>query len=226
MDLNTVRIGAALCMLLIASILDIRKREINDMLWIGFGIVAVALIFVSGDPWNTIKSILISMIIVPIVLVIWRLGMFGGADALCLIVLAGLAPMMSLQGAQITPITTLTNAAIISIIPLFVNLSRNLVAMSRKEDIFKDLDETKLNKVMALFVGYRAKNPKHCFSIEKIEGGQRRLDLGLQHAETTDFCSKSDTWVTPGIPYILYISFGFVVQIIYGDVIFHLLRNF
>lgn len=226
MDLNMIRVGAALCMLLIASILDLRKREINDILWIGFGIVAVALIFIGGDPWNMTKSIIVSMIIAPIALVIWRFGIFGGADALCLIVLAGLAPMMSLQGAQITPLTTLTNAAIISIIPLFVNLGRNLVAISRKRDIFKDLDETKLNKVMALFVGYRAKSPKHCFSIEKVEGGKRKLDLSLQHAETTSFCSKSDTWVTPGIPYILYISFGFVVQIIYGDVIFNFIRSF
>ena len=226
MDLNMIRAGAALCMLLIASILDLRKREINDILWIGFGIVAVALIFVGGDPWNMIKSILVSMIIAPIALIIWRFGIFGGADALCLIVLAGLAPMMSLQGTQITPLTTLTNAAIVSIIPLFVNLGRNLVAISRKKDIFKDLDETKLNKAIALFVGYRAKSPKHCFSIEKIEGGKRRLDLGLQHAETASFCSKSDTWVTPGIPYILYISFGFVVQIIYGDVIFNFIRSF
>ncbi|MGC1709310.1 MAG: A24 family peptidase C-terminal domain-containing protein [Nitrosotalea sp.] len=226
LDLNVLRISIALCMLLIASILDMRKREINDILWIGFGVVAAILILISGDPWSTVKSVGISMIIAPIVLVIWRLGVFGGADAFCLIVLASLAPMISLHDYQITPLTTLTNAAIISTMPLFVNLGRNLIAVSRKEDIFNGIKETKLNKVVALFVGYRAKTPKHSFSMERIEGNQRRLNLGLQHAETTEFCKTSDTWVTPGVPYIIYISLGFVIQIIYGDIIFNFIHSF
>ncbi len=224
-DLNLLRISVALGMLLIASVLDIRKREINDILWIGFGIAAAVLFFVSGDLLSELKTIGISMIIVPIVIVVWRLGIFGGADALCLIVLAALAPMASLYNTQVTPLTTLTNAAIVSIAPLFVNLSRNLFAISRKEDIFNGLNETKLNKAIALFIGYRAKNPKHSFSMERVEGGQRRLNLGLQHAETTEFCKTSNTWVTPGVPYIIYISLGFVIQIIYGDIIFNLIRS-
>jgi archaeal preflagellin peptidase FlaK len=226
LDINVIRISIGLCMLLIASILDVRKREINDILWIGFGAVAVMLIIISSDPWSTIKTVGVSMIIAPIVLVVWRLGMFGGADAFCLIVLGMLAPMTSLQDNPITPLTTLTNAAIISIVPLFANLTRNLIALSRKEDIFNGLNETKLNKMIALFVGYRAKNPHHCFSMERIEGNQRRLNLGLQHAETTEFCKTTDMWVTPGIPYIIYISLGFVIQIIYGDVLFGVIRSF
>lgn len=226
LDINVVRILIGLSMLLIASILDIKKREINDILWIWYGAVAAILIIISSDPWSTIKTVGISMIIVPIVLVIWRFGIFGGADAFCLIVLGTLAPMISLQGGVITPLTTLTNAAIISIVPLFVNLIRNLLALSRKEDIFNGLNETKLNKIMALFIGYRAKKPQHCFSMERIEGNQRRFNIGLQHAETTEFCKTSDTWVTPGIPYIIYISFGFIVQVIYGDILLSIIRSF
>src|SRR5574337_1199639 len=191
LDINIVRISLGLGMLLIASVLDIKKREINDILWIIFGSVAVVLIVISPDPWSVIKSTGISMIIAPIVLVLWRFGMFGGADAFCLIVLGALAPMVSLHNVQITPLTTLTNAAIISIVPLFANLTRNLIALSRKEDIFNGLNESKLNKTIALFVGYRAKNPKHSFSMERIEGTRRRFNLGLQHAETTEFCNTA-----------------------------------
>jgi preflagellin peptidase FlaK len=113
--------------------------------------------------------------------------------------------MASLYGTAITPITTLTNAAVISIIPLFANLARNLFAISRKQDIFEGLDESRLNKIIAVFVGYRAKNPKFSFSIERSEGGHKR--------------------VTPGIPYIIYITGGFVIQIIYGDIIINLIRS-
>ncbi len=223
--INMLRIGFALGMLAIASVLDLRKREVNDILWIGFGAVAVVLIFASPDPLYTVKLVGISMIIAPIALALWRFGIFGGADALCLIVLAGLAPMMSIYGNTITPLTTLTDAALLSIVPLFVNLGRNLVAICKKENIFNGIDATKLNKAIALFVGYRAKNPRYSFSLERADGNLRKLNLGLQHAETAEFCNTPDTWVTPGIPYILYISFGFVVQLIYGDIIVNFIQS-
>ncbi len=225
LDLNILRIIAALSMLSIAVFFDIRKREINDILWIGFGALAFVMIFFSNDIWFTLKTTGIAMIIVPIVLVVWRLGIFGGADAFCLIVLAGLSPMMSLYESQITPITTLTNAAVISTIPLFVNLGRNLFSISRKEDIFKGFDETRLNKLVAVFIGYKAKNPKYSFSIEKTQGNQKRLDFHLHHAENTQFCSTTGTWVTPGLPYVLYIAAGFVIQLVYGDIIVNLIKS-
>lgn len=225
LDLNIIRIIIAMCMLAVASILDIRKREINDILWIGFGAVAVLMIFLSNDIWFTLKTTGLAMIIAPIALVAWRFGLFGGADAFCIIVLAALAPMATVSSHEITPLTTLTNAAIISIIPIFVNLSRNLFAISKKENIFEGFDETRLNKIVAVLVGYKAKNPKYGFSIEKTEGDQKRLDFGFRHAEKTQFCSTSETWVTPGIPYVIYITFGFVVQIIYGDIIVNLLKS-
>ncbi|MGI0072365.1 MAG: prepilin peptidase [Nitrosotalea sp.] len=225
LDLDTMRIITAISMLAVASFLDIRKREINDILWIGFGAVAFVMIFVSGDIWSTLRTTGVAMIIAPIALVVWRLGIFGGADAFCLIALGALAPMASIYGSMVTPITTLTNAAILSIVPLFVNLGRNLFAMSKKEEIFKGFDETRLNKVIAVFVGYRAKSPKYGFSIEKTEGNKKRLDLGFRHAENTQFCTESETWITPGIPYIIYIAGGFVIQIFYGDIIVNLVRS-
>jgi preflagellin peptidase FlaK len=130
-----------------------------------------------------------------------------------------------IYGNTVTPLTTLTDAALLSIVPLFVNLGRNLVAMCRKENIFDGIDATKLNKTMALFVGHRAKNPRYSFSLERVDGNLRKLNLELQHAETAEFCNAPDTWVTPGIPYILYISFGFVVQLIYDDVILNFIQS-
>jgi archaeal preflagellin peptidase FlaK len=224
-DPNILRIAIALCMLVIASTLDIRKREINDLLWIGFGAVAVIMLITSSDLWGTAKTVGLSMIIAPIALVIWRLGIFGGADAFCLVVLAGLAPMASIYGTTVTPITTLTNAAVVAIMPLFTNLIRNLFAISRKQDIFEGLDETKLNKIIAIFVGYRAKNPRFCFSMERNEGDHKKLDFAFRHAETSQFCTTSETWVTPGVPYVIYITIGFIIQIIYGDIIINLIKG-
>jgi preflagellin peptidase FlaK len=171
---------------------------------------------------TSLKGIGISLIIAPIALVIWRMGVFGGADAFGLIVLAALAPHATLSQSVITPFTTLTNAAIISTVPIFLNLIRNLIAISKHEDIFVGFEETKLNKIIAMFLGYRAKNPKYSFSIEKTEGNHKKLDFSFRNVERADFNKNLDTWVTPGIPYMIYITAGFVVQIIFGDIIFNL----
>jgi preflagellin peptidase FlaK len=218
-----LRMLLALLMLSIASILDIWKREIHDILWIVFGAAAVVLIVFSPNPLETLKSTGISLIVAPLALVIWRMGVFGGADALGLITLAALAPEISLTGNTVTPFTTLTNAAILSITPILVNVIRNVIAISNNKDIFEGFQETRLKKTMAVFFGYRAKNPKYSFSLEKKVGSLKKLDFSLRHAENDQFCKTSDTWVTPGIPYMVYITAGFVVQLLFGDIIFNVI---
>jgi len=221
-DVYNVRILSALIMLSIATTIDVWKREINDILWIVFGAISVVLIFFEPSMIDSLINIGVSLIVAPIALLIWRVGIFGGADALGLIVLAALAPQLSLSGNTVTPLTTLTNAAIISVAPIFLNLIRNLIAISRHKNIFEGFEETRLKKTSAMFLGYRAKNPKYSFTIEKVEGNHKKIDFSFHHAENTEFCDKPDTWVTPGIPYILYITAGFVVQILFGDIIFNI----
>ncbi|HSF28144.1 MAG TPA: A24 family peptidase C-terminal domain-containing protein [Nitrosopumilaceae archaeon] len=221
-DVYNIRILSALIMLSIATIIDVWKREINDILWIVFGVISVVLIFFEPSIPDSMINIGVSLIVAPIALLIWRVGIFGGADALGLIVLAALAPQLSFSGNTVTPLTTLTNAAIISVVPVFLNLIRNFIAISRHKNIFEGFEETKLKKIAAMFLGYRAENPKYGFAIEKVEGNHKKIDFSFHHAENTEFCDKPDTWVTPGIPYILYITVGFVVQLLFGDIVFNI----
>jgi len=225
-EINVVRMIAAFAMLGLASFFDLKKREINDILWIGFSALSVVLIFLSPDIWSSLRIVGISLIITPVALVLWRFGVFGGADAFCLMVLASLDPMFTLNASQITPFSTLTNAAILSVTPLFVNLCRNVVSILRKEDIFEGIDETRTKKMIAVFIGYKAKNPKYSFSLERVVDGKKRLDFSLKHAEQALFCNDHGVWVTPGVPYVLYITAGFVIQVLYGDIIFNAIRLF
>jgi len=206
-----------------ASYTDVTKREITDYVWIIFGALAVLLLFFEPQFSDALTNVGISLIIAPIVLIIWRLGMFGGADAFALIVLAVLVPQIAMTDNTITPFTVLTNAVIISIIPFFVNLIRNLIAIANKTDIFEGFSETRKKRIIALFIGYRATNPKYGFSIEKKVGKHKKLNLVMHHAEYAQFCNTPNTWITPGIPYMLFISAGFIVQLFYGDIIFNLL---
>ncbi len=224
-DITSLRILLALAMLSIATVLDIWKREINDILWIIFGAAAAVLIFFSPNPLDSLKNTGISLIVAPIAIIIWRTGIFGGADALGLIALAALSPQLSFTTNTVTPFTTLTNAAIISITPIFVNLIRNLIAIANHKNIFEGFEETQTKKTLAMFFGYRARNPKYSFSIERKEGKLKKLDFSFRHAENDQFCNTSDTWVTPGTPYMVYITAGFVIQLLFGDIVFHIIRK-
>lgn len=225
-SIDGLRVILALAMLGVACASDIKKREISDIIWIVFGAIAAILIPFSGELTEQLFKIGIAMIVAPIAIIIWRFGLFGGADAFALIVLAGLVPNMSLYGGTITPFTTLTNAVLLSIIPMLVNVTRNAILLASKHDLFEGFNETKKKKILAMFVGYRAANPKFGFSIEQKQGKYKKLNLSLQHAEYAEFCTKQDTWITPGIPYMIFIAAGFVIQLVYGDIIFSAFNMF
>jgi len=220
LDLNNLRIFTACFMLIVVSYLDIRNREVNDVLWIGFAIFSLILIFFEPNLVNFLNSLGFSLLVAPVVLIAWRFGIFGGADAFGIIVLAILVPNVSLGNNIVTPFTTLTNAAILSMTPFFINGIRNLILLLRKQDIFAGFDESKSKKLLAVFLGYRAQFPKYGFSIEKSIGGSRKFNFILHHAEQTEFCDKSDTWISQGTPFLVFIAIGFFIQLVYGDLLF------
>ncbi|MEX0863044.1 A24 family peptidase C-terminal domain-containing protein [Nitrosopumilus sp.] len=216
---HIVGIGLGLIMLILGSIIDVWKREIHDYYWIGFGIIGFLLVFLSSEIIPNILMMGFALIIAPFVILIWRIGLFGGADAFALIALAVIAPMATFTENPVTPFTTLSNAAILFVIPFLINITRNVISQSKGENIFEGFDESTIKKIVAAFMGYRSKNPKFGFAIEKTENGKKKIDLTIHHAENQEFCTTPNTWITPGIPYLLLITGGFVIQLFFGDII-------
>ena len=225
LNYNVIGIGLALTMLIIGSIIDIWKREIHDYYWIAFGGVGVLLIFMNSDLLPYLLRIGIALIIAPFVIFIWRIGLFGGADAFALIALAVIAPMATFSENPVTPFTSLSNAAILFVIPFFVNILRNSTAIIRHENIFEGFEDSSFKKCCAMLIGYKAKNPKFCFSIEKTEKGKKKINLTVHHAENEEYCTKPNTWITPGIPYLLLITGGFIIQLLWGDILLSVFVN-
>ena len=216
---HIVGIGLGLIMLILGSIIDVWKREIHDYYWIGFGIVGFLLVFLSSEIISNLLMMGFALIIAPFVILIWRIGLFGGADAFALIALAVIAPMATFTENPVTPFTTLSNAAILFVIPFLINITRNVISKSKGENIFEGFDESTVKKIVAAFMGYRSKNPKFGFAIEKTENGKKKIDLTIHHAENQEFCTTPNTWITPGIPYLILITGGFVIQLFFGDII-------
>jgi len=218
-ELNTIGIGIALAMLVVGSIIDVWKREIHDYYWLGFGLVGFLITFMSSEWHLDLLKMGFALIIAPFVILVWRIGLFGGADAFALIALAVIAPMATFSDNPVSPFTTLSNAAILFVIPFIVNITRNTIAKIKGENIFEGFSESGFKKSIALVMGYRAKKPKFAFSIEKTVNGEKKLDFSLHHAENEEFCTTPNTWITPGVPYLLLITAGFIIQLFYGDII-------
>jgi len=218
-EYSIIGIGLALTMLLIGSIIDIWKREIHDYYWIGFAVPGFLLVFISSDLISNLISIGFALIIAPFVILVWRIGLFGGADAFALIALAIIAPMATFSENPVSPFTTLSNAAMLFVIPFIINAFRNIISYVKGENIFGGFEDTTIKKILASLMGYKAKNPKFGFAIEKENKGIKKFDLTIHHAENQEFCTTPNTWITPGIPYLLLITGGFIIQLFYGDII-------
>jgi len=222
-DIIHIRILLALVMLSSATIIDIRKREVSDLMWIIFGVIAGILIFFEPNLIEAAFGVGFSLIVAPLVLILWRFGLFGGADALGLIVLAALAPMATLSDSAISPFSILVNSALLSVSPMILYFIRNSILILRNQDIFHDFEETKSKKIFAMFLGFRSKNPKYSFSLERQVGKKKRLNIALHHSDTAEYCTTPDTWVTPGLPFMIFILGGFIIQLLFGDVILGLM---
>jgi preflagellin peptidase FlaK len=178
----------------------------------------------------------------------FRLHLFGGADAKGLIAIAVLFPTHPL-GARVVldpfpfAITTLFNGAIVSavVLPLvFFSLFVYNRVYGNPEEITKDRG--------LAFIGYQlpiSTLPSvncsrirllHSFEDEGADGITRRFILGgLEIDEEriealTRYHEEGKigeyVWVTPGLPYMLFITAGFFIALFYGNLIFELMGLF
>lgn len=223
-QLHIFRILLACGMLGIGTFFDIRKRQVSDWLWICFGGMAILLVFLETDIVRYLWNTLFAVIVIPIVILLWRFGFFGGADVFAVGLLSVIAPLDTLSENSITPFTTITNAALFSLANVLINFARNLTLILQKKPVFEGYEESKRRKCIAMFLGYHTENPMHCFLMEKTVSNHKKFDFSLKHADRTEFCSEKSVWVTQGMPFILYIFAGFIFQVLLGDILLNLIQ--
>ncbi|GBC75657.1 hypothetical protein HRbin06_00977 [archaeon HR06] len=206
-------------MLLYTSFLDVKKREVEDKVWIIFSLIGIILNYSQYE----IISYLFSLgITAAISFSLYFLGFYGGADAKALITLSFILPYYPANYSfhTIAPIITLTNGIFITLtLPLSFILI-NTLKIIRGEKIFEGFEEEgKLKKLIAIILGFRSKKVrKFMFPLEKEEEGKRRFDFKLL-GWYNDYVQEEDKWVTPAIPLLVFISLGFLFMILFGDII-------
>jgi preflagellin peptidase FlaK len=226
-----VRLAVCAVMLAVSSYFDIKTREVEDWFWVVFGAVGVALTgyeFFTSSP-NLLLYLFSFILTSGLAYLLYVLGFYGGADAKALSAISLLVPFFNLNSIihPITGLIILTNSTILTLIfPVYFGL-RNLVKVVSGEKIFEGFEsEPLLKKILASLLGYRIKvsaKGRFLMRLERTVDGKRKLDISMRGVDE-DFVEESDVWVTPGLPLLLFMAIGFVVMVLFGDILALLIR--
>lgn len=224
------RIAVGLILLLYTSYLDIKRREVEDKPWIFFSIIGI-LFFVyefvlNGMILDWFLIIISICITAPIAFILYYFGFYGGADAKALVTLSFILPIYSppLYLHPLAPLIVLTNAMVLVMaLPVFFFL-RNFYSLIKGDNIFSKFeDEPMWKKIVVFFIGYRLKNVKEddfYLSLEKTVDGKKKFVLSLlKDDEEFEFLQGKDIWGTPGIPLLLFLTGGFIMMLLFGDIV-------
>ena len=248
--LGTVRILLSLVMLGYSSWIDLKTREIYDLVWIIFG--GLGLVITAYELYTGTYSImsfgvpLVFSIIVSFAL--GYLGLFGWADVLAFIALTILnpfppeviTPSLGIV-SPIFPITLFSNSAIAGVSFALVLLARNLSLALRGEKLFSNGSVSPIKKFVLLFSGYRLdltilKGPPFQYPLElpSSEGDNEFVLMpDIQDDESAwevfnqlKALGVKKTWVSYTLPFLIFITIGYVLSLFVGDLALYFITSF
>lgn len=225
---------------------DIKTRRVSNNVWLVMliGTIFFVLYDISTYGVAYLPRLFISAgFIFVFVYILFQVGVFGGADAKSLIVLSIILPAYpKLQAFSYTfplnkPLIDLFafgifgNAVLLTIIVPISLAVYNLARLGLHID-----------KPAYIFIGYKIKISelanKHIKLIERFDvvngavkfhfkrGGVEINEKVISELKTLSEKGliKEEVWVTPGLPFMIPLTLGFVVAVFYGDLIFELTK--
>ena len=242
--MDIYRVVFSLLFLAYACYSDIRKRSVSNIVWLvmmGVGIAFAGYCAVVQGMSFLVPLIFSITITVVTSYIFFRLGLFGAADAKALICIAVLFPTQPvlaifshnfpLFGTYVPivfpfALVVLMNAAVLALVVPISLFFRNLHSLRLKEF---------MRNAAMCFVAYRVNIDRlrsHRFTrlthtYEEIDGHlTRRYSLGgiplnsdtVQRLKAYHREEKvaAEVWVTPELPFILFIALGFLVCCLLG----------
>lgn len=235
--------------LLYSCYTDIHTRRVPDRVW--KVMLAGGALFVAYDLWRGGIPALVILLISAVFLyafseIVFRLGGFGGADGKSLIVLAIIIPTypeiallgrdFPLTGAPLLNLFAFSvfgNAVLLTaVVPLYF-LVYNLFTLSPKEIMarpgyavvgFKADISQLLGRHIKLIEEYSLEDGRICTKFRR-----RGADIDDGVVEELESFAASGlidrrVWVTPGLPFMIPITLGFLTAVIFGDLIFFITK--
>ena len=250
--IDVVRIMLSLTMLGYASWTDLKTREIHDLLWIVFG--AIGLLLAAYETYIGDISLLgltlpVAFSVV-LSLVLGRFGLFGGADVGAFIALSLIHPIPPISPkpvlgvvSVIYPLTLFSNSALAGASFAVVLLTKNLSRMFRGKPLFEGHESDSLwKKLIVAITGVRVgldsvRGPPFQYPLEftpKEGDYDRRLillpDINNDEAAREIFLQLrregiEEVWVSNTLPFLVFITIGYVLSILVGDIALSLLSR-
>ena len=242
--MDIYRLVFALLILAYACYSDIRKRSVSNILWLvmaGVGIAFAGYCIVVQDMSFLIPLVFSVVITGAVSYAFFRLGLFGAADAKALICIAVLFPslprfnifsyhfpLFDTYIPMVFPfaLTVVLNAAVLALaVPIFL-FFRNLHSLGLKEF---------MGNASMCFVAYRVsidglrniRFARLTHTYNEIDGNlTRRYSLGGIPLNSTTIRQlkayrgegkvAAEVWVTPELPFILFIALGYLACCLLG----------
>ena len=161
-------------------------------------------------------------------------------------VLLGVFPSNTSNVQIIFPITVFSNGVLLAALTVVYSVVRNCVWKLRsKQGLFEGLEgESVGRKVMAFLTGYKVNaavlEKGHVYPLEDIstkESGEteRRLLIMPKDEKVEGIVERvlsatregrlpNEVWVTPGLPLLIFITIGLIVALVFGNIVWILLR--
>ncbi len=224
MPIEIVKIVLTLAILIKASLEDLRRREIQDKLWLVLMILSIPLNVFQylKDPFDLKFAFLQFSLIFILANFMYYVLRFGGADCKALICLSLMFPTypqffeFTVRGL-IFSLSVLTNSVIVA---PFISI------------YFVIKNALRRNFAKTMFIGYKVRIdqiPKFHNLLEWVEGGKvvrslRCIDFDEHVVRKLKDMGIEEVWVTPALPFIVFMTFGFLVAITFGDVMISILK--
>ncbi|MCD6563583.1 MAG: prepilin peptidase [Thermoproteales archaeon] len=236
--IDIIKTTIILLLFAVASYMDIKKREIDDKVWIIMFILSFPItiyeiivfkIYLSRI-WLLIYLISLSMGIL-FSYGLYKLSLIGGADAKSMIVLSIVEiPKFGVYGV-LPSLSIFINSILMSLTFMIFIVSRNIFLLLKGVRIFESYENSLLEKIIAFFTltpvikDEIKKNPyKYMVAVKRIDKG-KRIDIRIRISSDevinlSDFTGKY-IWVSYLMPMILYIMIGYLLYKLIGCIIFY-----
>ena len=211
-----MKIALGLLILIYASALDLKYREIDDKSWMS--LLVLGLMFLTGDYARTGPGVILPFAFsvgftLATVAVLYHAGIMGSGDCKILLGVSALVPLpMHFSIFPIFSLGVFTNAIILSLVIPFFFFIYNA----------RHLKEVRsLREFLVLFLGYKRKGHDIRSYEVAIEGEEGiKLFLNTKNLELGERLSTSrKLWVSPAIPFVVLITAGFLISVLFGDLI-------
>jgi preflagellin peptidase FlaK len=245
--IDYARVLASLSFLSASSWYDYKFREVSNRMWLlyaptGFALTLLQYLieYMAGRPPLIFLEWLMSFTLTTgISLGLFYAGFFGGADAkalICLSISIPIYPAVSpARGAALIPffpVAALVNAVLASSVLVLALLSYNLVMYLRiGREMFRGLEHEPLWKKILVFASGVQVNPEkigggsHYIPMEYLSKGDDgkvtrhlRVSPSIEEKLPEEFGEiGGKIWATPGLPFLIFVTIGFLVALLFGD---------